>query len=270
MGITNYDALWKSPINVSHALCFTRKSSLDKTVHTSVKTISYLGLFMNFSDRRIAICIWVETPHFFGIKFIVPDTNVVNRKMWCCFIAASNHQGNLASKAHSTSPSIFSGRRGITSIDENCHCTSSYWTCNEIPLHERGQGDSCIEPWTFISAGHCDYTLTPPNTEPNGCKSTATVINEHHERGPDLGIHLQPKGHGHSRITLTRTEKAATRMSSKIHISPVAVNIDGVTNQARYDSSSTHQRAIQKPKYLIRLRQIQRKFHHWICRTRRQ
>ena len=165
-----------------------------------------LEYLTNCSHRRIAICIRVESPNFCGRKFSVPDANVVDCKVWHCLIWASNRQGSSESKRPSTSPSIFNSGRGITSIYEKFYCFSIYWNCDEIPFHERWEGNPCVEPRMFISAGHCDYTLTPPYAEPNSLKNATTIINKNLERGPDRAIHLQPKGHCHSRINLTRTE----------------------------------------------------------------
>ena len=114
-----------------------------------------------------------------------------------------------------------------------------------------------------IPASHCQYTSITPYTEPNGLIITTTIVNENLERWYDR-INSQPKGHGHPRVALAGIEKTAARVSSEIHISQVAVNVDGITNHTRNDCSSSLQRAIQGSKHHISLSHIQRKCHHWI------
>ena len=219
--------------------------------------------WISHSNRRIAVCVWVEVPNFFGSKFSIPDANAVNRKFWHCHIAFSNSQGELHSKGKISMTPISIINRGMTPIHKKLRCTIIYWDCNEIPFHERGQGDPCIKPWKYISASYSQSTFFSPYAEPDCLKKTTAIINESIERGSN-GMNPQPKRHGHSGITITGIEKAAACANSKIHISHVAINVDSITNHTGYESSSIHQRAIQGSKHHISLNHIQVKCHHWI------
>ena len=90
--------------------------------------------------------------------------------------ASFNRQVNLAIKAHSTSTSIFSDRRGITATHKSFQCVSLYCTSNETPLYQRGQEDSCIEQWMLVPVAYCDCALTPSYVEPDSCKYTSIVV----------------------------------------------------------------------------------------------
>ena len=156
----------------------------------------------------------------------------------------------------------------MTSIHKNLHCVRIYWNCEEIPGHERGHGNLCIEPWKCSPASHCQLTLITPYTEPNGLIITTTIVNENLERWSDR-INSHPKGHGHPRVALAGIKETATCVNSKIHVSQVAVNVDGVTNHTKSDCGSTFQRAIQGSNHHSSLSYVQRKCHHGIYRTQR-
>ena len=205
--------------------------------------LSFCVAFYKCYILSIVRRVWVQVPNLITRKFSVPDANIIQRER-SCFIDATNRKRHWGGQRRAPRPEVCLVRRSVVPIHEHIDRTRLYGKCDEVPFHGRGVAHHWVVSSEFIPDSYSNSRRTSPYADSNRCIGNTAIVKENLHRGHDLGENLQPKGNRHSRIALTRNEKAAACVSSKIDISLTAIYVDGVTNHTGYDSCSVHQSAI--------------------------